>query len=80
MALEPRNDPNSPAFWQRDPELTDYVRLANGQLAYLPPKVALRHDPTEDCTGEPMVTGYKCPECDAALCPCEYGYGHDCEV
>jgi hypothetical protein len=53
-----------------------------------------RHDPTPDCDGTPFVAawvtvangtripagGSRCPECGQDLCPCELGYGHDCEA
>jgi hypothetical protein len=53
-----------------------------------------RHDPTPDCDGTPFVAariadrngnlipagGSRCPECEQDLCPCELGYGHDCEA
>ena len=53
----------------------------------------LRHDPTPDCDGKPLVTthihlngnvilagGVECPECKQDLCACEVYYGHDCEA
>lgn len=54
----------------------------------------LRHEPTEECDGQPFVAvriadrngnmipagGSNCPECGQDLCPCELGYGHDCEA
>lgn len=76
--LEPRNDPNSTEFWQRDAEHPSYIRLANGQLAYLPPKTTSTHEPTDDCDGTTIIT--TCVECGQALCSCFYGYGHDCEA
>jgi len=53
-----------------------------------------RHTPTADCDGTPFVAawvtdangtripagGSRCPECEQNLCPCELGYGHDCEA
>lgn len=51
----------------------------------------LRHEPTDDCDGKPIVfpAGLNtritrlrtatCPECERPLCGCEYSYGHDCE-
>lgn len=40
--------------------------------------VVKRHPPTEACAGDP--TRYVCPECVTRLCPCEVGFGHDCEA
>lgn len=53
--------------------------------------ITLRHEPTEECSGEPRPTlnlgpgtrpfgATRCPECGQDLCPCELGYGHDCEA
>lgn len=35
--IEARQNPADTQFWQRDAEHPDYIRLANGQLAYCPP-------------------------------------------
>ena len=43
------------------------------------PLLDLRHAPNSACTGEPIMDGNKCVECEAVLCSCERGYGHDCE-
>lgn len=51
----------------------------------------LRHEPTDECSGEPRPTlnlgpgtrpfgAARCPECGQDLCPCELAYGHDCEA
>jgi hypothetical protein len=52
-----------------------------------------RHEPTDECDGTPISIATRltapngmlipvggCPECGQDLCPCELGYGHDCEA
>ena len=51
----------------------------------------LRHEPTDECNGQPRPTlilgpgtrpfsAATCVECGQTLCPCEEVYGHDCEA
>jgi hypothetical protein len=51
-----------------------------------PDPITVRHEPTDECDGKPLMNwlaGWErfafCPECGVRMCSCEHNVGHDCE-